>query len=694
MVSVRRIPEAGVVPAKHGAWLRTVVLAEADLRYRPDIDGLRALAVLPVVLFHADVACFGGGFIGVDVFFVISGYLITGHLLTEMSRGAFSFGGFYERRVRRILPALAAVVAFTLAAGSVLLVPGELIESGRAARSIGYFSSNHLFWRTQSDYWNQNALAVQPLLHTWSLAVEEQFYLVLPCLLALAYWLRRRGDVPGNGIKLKPPVLEMALLAVASLVFSVALMRFDAAAAFYLLPARAWELLAGGLLAAWLAGGRERRASVPVANICGFVGLLLVVAPVFIYTDTTPFPGVSALPVVLGACLTIYAGSCRRPSMISRALSLRPLVVVGLISYSLYLWHWPLLVFFRSAGWYAWGLPEIPTAGIIAIVFGVSWLSWRWIERPFRRKAAVGRRLRATLGAGAVVSIAMFVMGSVVIEMGRDSSGHARLLPESVVQLGEDVRLVPGVRCESNPDPVAIREGAAGCRLGKSESLADVPEFLLLGDSHARMWVAGLDRLAGELGVSGAAFTYSSCTPVRGYIPPSRPECARIMDALLDFVAMQPVRRIILAGYWVDSAGAARSSGVGSGFDFWAAMEQTAAFLRRAGKEVIFIEDVPELANDLVPYRKGIESIKGRGQAAFGPSLKEHLSRQSAALEVFERMREQSGIRTLSPTLALCGTGRCMVARDSRTWYRDTHHLTDYGATQLRTMFQPVLVGN
>lgn len=676
--------------------LNTLVwnIERIDRLYRPDIDGLRALAVLPVVLFHADVAYFGGGFVGVDIFFVISGYLITGHLLTDMGRGTFSFGKFYERRVRRILPALVAVVAFTLAAGSFLLVPGELIESGRAARSIGYFSSNHLFWQTQSDYWNQNALAVQPLLHTWSLAVEEQFYLVFPCLLALAYRLRRRSDASARGAKPKPPMLEMALLVVASLVFSVALMRSDTAAAFYLLPARAWELLAGGLLAGWLAGEQSRRASVPVANICGFVGLALVVVPVFTYTDATPFPGIGALPVVLGASLTIYAGSCRKPSIVSRALSLRPLVVVGLISYSLYLWHWPLLVFFRSAGWYAWDLPEIPTAGIMAIVFGVSWLSWRWIERPFRRKAVVGRRLHATLGAGAIVSIAMFVCGSVVIEIGQDSPGRFRLLPELVVQLGEDIRLVPGIRCESNPDPVAIREGSAGCRLGRPDSLAHVPEFLLVGDSHARMWVAGLDRIAWEFGVSGAAFTYSSCTPVRGYVPPSRPECAAIMDALLDFVAAQPVRRIFLAGYWMDSADAARSAAAGNEFDFWAAMEQTAAFLRRAGKEVIFIEDVPELANDLVPYRKGIESIKDRGQAAFGPSLKEHLSRQSAALEVFERMREQVGIRTLSPTLALCGTGRCMVARDSRTWYRDMHHLTDYGAIQLRTMFQTVLVGN
>ncbi len=651
--------------------------------------------MVPVVLFHAGVAGFSGGYVGVDVFFVISGYLITGHILSDMERGAFSAVDFYERRIRRIFPALAAMVLFTLLVGLFLMTASEYLEAGRAVRSTGYFFSNHLFWETQNNYWNQNALATQPLLHTWSLAVEEQFYIVLPGLLAVLHRFEaRRRCASSRTHKLAFTWIFGALMA-ASLVCSVIWMSVDSAAAFYLLPARSWELLAGGLLAVWFIDKPSRRASALMSNACGFLGLTLVAVPVLVYSESTPFPGLSAIPIVLGTCLLIYAGSCGTPHpWPSRLLALRPLVFVGLISYSLYLWHWPLLVLFRSAGWYGWKLPEMPSAVVLAVVFGISWLSWRFVERPFRRRSPLGAGSKLTMGFGIAVLLAFIAGGSIAIKIGENPSKYPMPLPEAVVRLGDEIRETPGIRCEGNADLSAIRLGRGGCVLGDLTLSPRAPEFVLIGDSHARMWVAGLDQLARELGVSGIAFTYSSCTPVRGYIPPSRPECAAIMDALFDFIAAQPVRRIILAGYWVDSADAARSSAVGSGIDFWSAVEQTATFLRRAGKEVVFVEDVPELANNLMPYRKGIESIKGQGQAAFGPSLAEHLSRQSAALEVFKRMEAQSGIRTLSPTSALCGTGQCMVARDSRTWYRDMHHLTDYGATQLRNIFQTVLVAN
>jgi len=346
------------------------------LKYRPDIDGLRALAVTPVILFHAGVAPFSGGFVGVDIFFVISGYLITAILLQDIAAQRFSILDFYARRARRILPALLVVVVVTLLASFFLLLPNELEQAAKAARRIAVFASNHLFWQTQNDYWQQNVLANQPLLHTWSLAVEEQFYFVIPLLLVLCSKLGRRFGV----------LLALTSLGVVSLFLSQYWLGNDRAAAFYLLPSRAFELLVGAVLAVILQRGNKQRLFI---NQClGSVGIIFIGVSIFFYHDKMPFPGAAALLPCLGAAALIYAGAAQSGQVgwVNRLLNMRTLVFVGLISYSLYLWHWPVLVLLRSAGWYAWGLPEMPMAIVLTGIFLLSWASWRWVELPFRLK--------------------------------------------------------------------------------------------------------------------------------------------------------------------------------------------------------------------------------------------------------------------------------------------------------------------
>jgi len=349
------------------------------LKYRPDIDGLRALAVVPVIFFHADVKPFSGGFVGVDIFFVISGYLITAMLLQDIAARRFSILSFYERRARRILPALLTVVAMTIAAGFILLLPNEFEQLAKATRHIATFTSNHFFGQTKNDYWQQNALINQPLLHTWSLAVEEQFYLIVPVLLLLCCKLHRRLGV----------LMALLVLGIASLTVSQYWLHTQPKAAFYLLPARAFELIIGAILAI-VPIRRCNTQSLKVNQYIGSVGLSCIVISIFFYHDKISFPGIAALLPCLGAAAIIYAGAAQRPeqtSWVNKLLQVRVLVFIGLISYSLYLWHWPVLVLVRSVGWYARGMPTVPTSVIIIAITLLSWASWRWIEQPFRKQS-------------------------------------------------------------------------------------------------------------------------------------------------------------------------------------------------------------------------------------------------------------------------------------------------------------------
>lgn len=300
----------------------------SELRYRPDIDGLRAVAVLAVVLFHAGISSISGGFVGVDVFFVISGFLITTIIVKEIRRGDFSLTVFYERRIRRILPAFFVVMLFSAVVAYSLLLPQDFENFGKSLVAASLSVSNLLFWR-ESGYFDSTA-ELKPLLHTWSLGVEEQFYLFFPLLLMfIARFFKQRWT------------LWIVLIAFSSLLLSAWGAKHQPSATFYLLPTRAWELALGGLLAM---GGVPPIHQRFWREIEALLGLGLIVWGISALTPESSFPGLNALYPCLGAALVIHAGSSG-PSMVGNVLSWRPLVLIGLISYSLYLWHWPLLVF-------------------------------------------------------------------------------------------------------------------------------------------------------------------------------------------------------------------------------------------------------------------------------------------------------------------------------------------------------------
>lgn len=335
--------------------------------YRPDIDGLRALAILPVLLFHAKLGC-PGGFVGVDIFFVISGFLISSLILKELGDGTFSLISFWERRIRRIFPALALVVLATLAAGWYLFLPDDFESLGKSVIAQAMLLSNVFFYR-QAGYFD-TASDTKPLLHTWSLAVEEQFYLLFPLLLI---FLAQQRQLSLFKTVIGMTIGTFALCVVGSYSY--------AWATFYLLPTRAWELFLGALLA--MMRGRFAGVVGLPRETAGLLGFSLVCYAIFFYDGDTRFPGLAAIPPCLGTALIIFSSESQL-SFVGRILAFKPVVFIGLISYSLYLWHWPILVFSKYTAY------DEQSAGLRAALLVASTvlaiLSWKYVEMPFRKR--------------------------------------------------------------------------------------------------------------------------------------------------------------------------------------------------------------------------------------------------------------------------------------------------------------------
>ena len=337
------------------------------LKYRTDIDGLRAIAVLAVLLFHIGVEPFSGGYVGVDIFFVISGYLITSIIVREIKGGNFSIVKFYERRFRRILPALTVVMASSLAFGVLLLHPKHLYDLGWSSIAASLFSSNILFY-LESGYFAESA-ELKPLLHTWSLAVEEQYYIFFPVLLILI-----------AKIDSKKYARWLIPLALVSFTLCIVGMEFNVSGTFYLIPTRTWELLTGSLLAINIFPGTKCQY---VRNFLSITGFLMMAFSIFVYTPATNFPGIAAAIPTIGAALIIYSGIGGR-SLVGRFLSLKPLVFIGLISYSLYLWHWPVIVYTKYYSIVE--LTNFEISVMLCFIFALSVFSWHYIEKTVQKK--------------------------------------------------------------------------------------------------------------------------------------------------------------------------------------------------------------------------------------------------------------------------------------------------------------------
>ncbi len=493
--------------------------------YRPDIDGLRAIAVIAVILFHFDVPGFPGGFVGVDIFFVISGYLITRLLVAE--GGGLSLVEFYGRRMRRILPAMLLMICFSLIAGWFLLLPGDYAGLGRSAAYSTFGLGNYYFlWNT--GYFDREA-ALLPLLHLWSLGVEEQFYLVWPLLLLIANRLARGRQLP--------VIALICIVAVVSFSITLHLEAIDPKQAFYVPFSRAWELAFGGLLIFAPPIGRRR-----TSEAFGLIGLGLVVASTIWMSPSQPLPNLGALVAVVGAVLLIWP---RTHSTISSLLASTPLRSTGKISYSLYLWHWPILVFFRHYAGTA--MPSgVESSVLIATAWLAAYLSWRFVEEPVRRlRVAPSRALIA--GATAVAMVCL--SANAIFEAG----GFTSRISKEV----EAMRSLDVMWDWSCPQMVSIPElGSTFCAFGAPWDKA-ARHAMLWGDSHAEH-LAPLFDSAGKR-ENTAFFLYRACPAAFGDgihrdfpgLPDYRESCASSRKAAVGMLRQRTdIDLVVLSAAW------------------------------------------------------------------------------------------------------------------------------------------------
>lgn len=494
--------------------------------YREDIDGLRALAVMAVVFFHADLGLLGG-YVGVDIFFVISGYLIVGIIDRELSNKSFSLTEFWSRRFRRILPASSFVVAITLTVSYFLLLPHDFREFGQSLVAQALGLSNLYFYR-ESGYFS-TAAELKPLLHTWSLAVEEQFYIVIPIILLVASKFSRNFTL----------IILLAITATSMLLSITDTPRYPNAA-FFLLPSRAWELGLGGLIA--LTKQQSRNIPALLADPISLIGLSMCLYSMLAFTDKTAFPGAAAIVPCLGTALIILSGeSTKYRSILYRLLSLGYLRWLGKISFSLYLWHWPLFAFYR---YHTFGkIPTLIATFLILLSLSLAFLSWHFIEEPFRRKEFLkNRHLLFTLS---FLSLGAFFLTGLQIHF---QNGFPSRFSSEVARVANARNNRSPLSKIHHDTPIDTLMKNGFPKIGDPHASANT---LILGDSHGDALAPALEHLLKKEEKSAMFVTRSGTLPLLFNKPNPVKENDRFLAAVKSIAESTPnLRNLVLIGRW------------------------------------------------------------------------------------------------------------------------------------------------
>lgn len=624
------------------------------MQYRREIDGLRAVAIVPVVMFHAGVELFSGGFVGVDVFFVISGYLIATILAAELREKRFSYASFVERRVRRIAPALFLVLLACVPLAFLTLLPADMKSFSLSVASVPLMSSNVFFWRTTGYF--DGAAELKPLLHTWSLSVEEQFYLLFPFLLSLL-WIRGRRHV----------MVVLSLTGLLSLTLAQWGALSNPSPAFFLLPTRAWELIAGAIAAIYASERATPLSDSPLSQGGASVGLCLIVAAIFLFNAETPFPGGWAVVPVAGTVLVLLFGS--EKGTLGRLLCNRAAVNVGLMSYSAYLWHQPIMAFTRNVSGSLdlnWGLIVFS----ILATFLLAYATARWVERPFRERARFSRyQVLCWAGAASLVFVVLGLWGWFSEGVpSRFSPRQLAVLKYENYDYATPYRLGECFLTERDNGHVFSSACVGG---GRS---------VIWGDSHAAALAAGFFRRDVRVG----QFSANGCPPFVGVTLKARPNCSSVNNYVLAIIKEKKPNLVILHANWAMY----RSVATGS------ALKRTIELISKFSPEtkVLVLGGVPQWWPTLpaVLARRGAHSVLTRIENDFfnhSRNIENELaSASSTRYATFVSAEE-----------ILCHDGRCAAAvlRDGvlvpTAW--DYGHLTQDGAEILAKELDHRLLG-
>lgn len=629
-------------------------------KYREDIDWLRAIAVLSVVAFHFEAPVYGG-FVGVDIFFVISGYLITGILQSELRGGTFSFAQFYERRMRRLLPALYVMVALSAIPSFHYLLASERAEFFRSVASVVTFTSNFFFW-FQTGYFDHAAVE-KPLLHTWSLAVEEQFYLALPVMLwGLVLATRgRRFALP----------VALGVLSLVSFAFSIWLMKSGrSASAFFMSPPRAWEFLIGGLVAVEGFPALRLRWARQVAR---GIALVVIAIPIFGLRQGPGFPGFDALTPCIGAAMFIWSG-IGEPSLPRRAYA--PLEVIrffGKISYSLYLWHWPLFTFARFSK-NSLVIDAIDKLVLFAVTVAISYLTWRLVEQPFRTRTLAPTR-RAAFALAGVSSACLFAAGMLGVALSRTPSDADRAALALEAYNTYDYR--PLYRADTcfGPSNGVFGDSCLSPVSGKTN-------WLLWGDSFAAHYYHGLRGISDANGVNLLQATQAACMPTLNAAAQGDASCRGFAAQMESFFRDHKPDLVIVAADWLEYGRNSRFDGM------IADLKRTIATLNGKGIAVALLGPAVQFRARLpaMLMRAHLRQVEARSEDFVLPEIFIFDERMKAALPAHEKFS------TVSVTDAVCPARQCPLMLDGGVplaW--DHAHLTAEGSAYVIGKIAPLL---
>ncbi len=607
------------------------------ISYRPDIDGLRAVSVLAVIFYHLGFGFVAGGYLGVDVFFVISGYVITLSVMSMLEKDQFSILEFYNRRIKRIFPALAFMLLLTWVGAYFILLPDSFVDYSKSLASASAFASNIYFWQS-INYFNA-ASDMKPLLHTWSLSVEEQYYIFMPVFLLIMYRFFSSKFLP-----------VLAVLITLSFVLSCISLTKAPTANFYLLPTRAWELLLGAFVAFI---PQKQFLKSFVLKLLGIVGAILIVVPILFYNHNLAFPAYGALAPCVGAALIIWVGSQHNLGVargINHLLGAKPLVFIGLISFSLYLIHWPLIVFFK---YYRLDVLTTTDVAIILIsTFILSLFSWQFIEKPFRYSKKI---TRTGMISGGVLC---FVFVGAIGLFGVYNKGFEQRFPDYTVEtkftekssrIGNCFFLNAKNYTKWNADTCKVAGGS-----GDNKN-----KVLLWGDSFANHYVPGFIEHKEALMFDLYQYTSAGCPPMLSFTSMALPECNNFNKHAIEVIKKLDINFVIISAKWTDY----KSRGLSGILSTTKALDELNVSYLVIGQSPQYVIDVNALS-----YFKHRGEAEGRWPIAFDRIINDELG---------SYIPEK---RFIDPLNQLCVEGRCLYKNNSQLMHSDYGHFSRYGS--------------